>query len=99
MATGDDVTGPMNLGNPAEFSMLELAHTVLDLTGSKSELVFRPLPADDPRQRRPDITWAREVLDWEPRVELREGLTETIEYFDELLGHDDLAPGDGALGR
>jgi UDP-glucuronate decarboxylase len=85
MATPDEVTGPINLGNPREFTMLELATLVLELTGSASELVYRPLPQDDPRQRRPDISRAKAELDWAPGVELREGLTRTIAYFDELL--------------
>ena len=85
MATADAVTGPINLGNPREFTMLELATLVLELTGSASELVYRPLPQDDPRQRRPDISRAKAELDWAPRVELREGLTRTIAYFDALL--------------
>ena len=85
MASPDDVTGPINIGNPGEFTMLELAENVIDLTGSKSKLVFEPLPADDPKQRKPDITLAKEKLGWEPKVPLREGLAKTIEYFDELL--------------
>ena len=85
MASDASVTGPINLGNPDEFSMLELAQTVLDLTGSASALVFHPLPEDDPQQRRPDISKAQAVLGWEPRVMLREGLTHTIAYFDALL--------------
>jgi UDP-glucuronate decarboxylase len=85
MATGDAVTGPINLGNPREFTMLELATLVLELTGSASELVHRPLPQDDPKQRRPDISRAKAELDWAPGVELREGLTRTIGYFDALL--------------
>ncbi|RKX36633.1 MAG: SDR family NAD-dependent epimerase/dehydratase [Verrucomicrobia bacterium] len=85
MATGDDVTGPINLGNPGEFTMIELAENVIELTGSKSKLVFEPLPADDPKQRKPDITLAREKLGWEPTVPLREGLKMTIEYFAGLL--------------
>ncbi len=85
MATGDDVTGPINIGNPGEFTMIELAENVIDLTGSKSRLVFEPLPADDPKQRKPDITLAKEKLGWEPTVPLREGLAKTIEYFDTLL--------------
>lgn len=86
MATADDFTGPVNLGNPHEFTMLELAERVIGLTGSRSKLVFRPLPADDPRQRRPDITLAKQVLDgWEPTVPLEQGLSRTIAYFDELL--------------
>jgi len=85
MATGDDVTGPINLGNPGEFTMIELAENVIELTGSKSKLVFEPLPDDDPKQRKPDITLAREKLGWEPTVPLREGLKKTIEYFAGLL--------------
>jgi len=81
----DDVTGPMNLGKPGEFTILELAKKVIELSNSRSEIIFKPLPADDPRQRRPDITRAREVLGWEPKVELDEGLKRTIAYFDELL--------------
>ena len=86
MSTPDDVTGPINLGNPGEFSMLELAEMVLELTGSKSQLVRLELPADDPKQRRPDISAARQLLSWSPKVPIREGLTKTIAYFDELLG-------------
>jgi len=85
MATPDDITGPMNLGNPVEFTIRELAEEVIDLTGSSSELVFRPLPSDDPRQRQPDISFAKATLDWEPKVALREGLQKTIAYFDEML--------------
>ena len=76
---------PTNLGNPGEFTMLELAALVLELTGSKSRVEFRPLPADDPRQRQPDITVAKNVLGWEPRVPLREGLQRTIEHFREVV--------------
>jgi UDP-glucuronate decarboxylase len=89
MATGDDVTGPVNLGNPGEFTMLELAENVIELTGSKSQLIFEPLPDDDPKQRRPDISLAQEKLGWEPTVPLREGLEKTIAYFDELLRQAD----------
>lgn len=85
MATGPEVTGPINLGNPGEFTMIELAEAVIDLTGSASKLTFLPLPADDPKQRQPDIRKAREVLGWEPKVKLREGLSHTIAYFDQLL--------------
>ena len=88
MDSPDDVTGPVNLGNPGEFSMRELADTVLELTGSRSKLTFQPLPQDDPRQRRPDITLAGEKLGWAPQVSLREGLIETIAYFDKLLAQD-----------
>lgn len=85
MATEDSFIGPVNTGNPNEFTMLELATLVLELTGSKSKLIFQPLPSDDPKQRQPDITLAKEKLGWEPKIELREGLIKTIEYFDHLL--------------
>ncbi|MCB5200641.1 SDR family oxidoreductase [Loktanella sp. TSTF-M6] len=81
MDTGPDVTGPMNLGNPGEFTMLELAEQVLALTGSKSKLEFMDLPQDDPKQRRPDITLAKTTLDWDPEVKLTEGLRRTVDYF------------------
>jgi UDP-glucuronate decarboxylase len=86
MGTDDSVVGPLNVGNPKEFTMLELAEMVIKLTGSRSKLVFKPLPSDDPRQRQPDITLARRELNgWEPRIELEEGLGRTIEYFREAL--------------
>lgn len=85
MDTPAEVTGPINLGNPVEFTMLELAQNVIDLTGTSSKLTFQPLPADDPKQRQPDITKAKKLLDWEPKVKLREGLVHTIAYFDDLL--------------
>ena len=85
MATAPDQTGPLNLGNPGEFTIRQLAETVIRLTGSSSQLVFMPLPADDPRQRQPDITKARAMLDWEPKIELEEGLIKTIAYFRQLL--------------
>ena len=85
MATDDDFTGPVNTGNPGEFTILQLAETVIELTGSKSELIFKPLPQDDPRQRQPDITLAKEKLGWEPKISLREGLIPTITYFDNFL--------------
>ncbi len=84
MDTGDEVTGPMNLGNPVEMSIRELAEAVIALTGSKSELVYEPLPHDDPVQRKPDIGFARATLGWEPEVKLREGLERTIAYFTAL---------------
>lgn len=86
MATPDDVTGPVNIGNPHETTIRELAELILELTGSASPLVYRPLPQDDPMQRCPDITLARELLGWEPTVELKTGLMRTIEYFDATLG-------------
>ena len=85
MNTSDDVTGPVNVGNPGEFTIRELAEKVIKLTGSKSKLVFKPLPQDDPKQRKPDITLAKQLLKWEPKVPLEEGLKKTIEYFDKLL--------------
>ena len=81
MDTPDEITGPINLGNPGEFTMLELAEAVIKLTGSKSELIFKPLPADDPKQRQPDITQAKAKLGWAPKVPLEEGLKQTIQYF------------------
>ncbi|MDA0271789.1 MAG: SDR family oxidoreductase [Proteobacteria bacterium] len=84
----DDLVGPVNLGNPNEFTMLELAQKVISLTGAKSGLVFKPLPEDDPRQRQPDISLARDALGWEPVVQLEEGLGRTIEYFDRVLAGD-----------
>jgi len=85
MGTDDSVTGPINTGNPGEFSMLELAQAVIELTGTKSKLVHKPLPQDDPKQRQPDITLARKHLDWEPKVALRDGLVPTIAYFEGLV--------------
>ena len=92
MATGDEVPGPINIGNPGEFSMLELANKVIELTGSKSKLVRQPLPADDPKQRRPDISLAQQALGgWEPRTQLEEGLKKTIAYFDQILSEPESA--------
>ncbi|WP_369726502.1 UDP-glucuronic acid decarboxylase family protein [Bradyrhizobium sp. LLZ17] len=85
MGTHDEITGPINLGNPAEFTMMELAETVIELTGAKSSIEFKPLPTDDPRQRQPDISRARDTLGWSPSVQLRDGLGKTIAYFDDLL--------------
>ena len=85
MATPPSVTGPVNLGNPGEFTIRELAEKVLSITGSKSKLVFQPLPQDDPQQRCPDISLARGTLDWSPKIQLDEGLKKTISYFDKLL--------------
>ena len=85
MGTKDEVTGPINLGNPAEFTMLELANLAIELTGSSSTIKYLPLPADDPRQRQPDIEVASRELDWKPKVQLRAGLGKTIAYFEDLL--------------
>jgi len=81
MSTEDDFLGPINLGNPNEVSVRDLAEQIIAMTGSRSPLVFKPLPADDPKQRQPDICLAREKLGWEPKVELRDGLKRTIDYF------------------
>ncbi|WP_135211554.1 UDP-glucuronic acid decarboxylase family protein [Vitreimonas flagellata] len=89
MDTDGDVPGPINLGNPGEFTIKELAEHVIDLIGSKSKMIFLPLPSDDPKQRQPNISKAREVLGWEPKVPLRDGLTRTIAYFDGLLKEGD----------
>jgi UDP-glucuronate decarboxylase len=88
MHSGDDFSGPVNLGNPVEFTMIELAEQVKEITNSKSDIKFEPLPEDDPRQRQPDITLAREKLGWEPKVPLREGLEKTVGYFSDLLKAD-----------
>jgi len=85
MSTPRELTGPINLGMPLESTMIELAQEVIDITGAKSKLIFKPLPSDDPRQRMPDIALARDALGWEPNVPLRTGLTRTVEYFDALL--------------
>lgn len=85
MDTPDSFTGPVNIGNPMEFTILELAKTVIELTGSNSQIEFKPLPQDDPKQRQPDINLAREMLDWEPKVSLEEGLQKTIDYFRNII--------------
>ena len=85
MNSADDFTGPLNLGNPLEFKVLELAHKIIELTGSKSKIVFSPLPQDDPVQRKPDISLARSSLNWNPNILLDEGLKKTIEYFKNLI--------------
>lgn len=87
MESEDGFTGPCNMGNPGEFTMLALAEKVIQLTGSKSKIVFAPLPQDDPKQRKPDISLAKEKLDWEPKVKLDEGLAKTIAYFREVIGN------------
>ena len=88
MNTPDSVTGPMNLGNPLETTIIELAESILKLTGSKSEILFKPLPQDDPHKRKPDISQAKKTLGWEPRVSLETGLRKTIEYFEGLLAEN-----------
>ena len=85
MNSPGDFIGPVNIGNPGEFSMLELAEKVLSLTGSASKLIFEPLPQDDPKQRKPDISLAKEKLSWEPKVSLEDGLKETVIYFRKVL--------------
>ena len=86
MDTADDFTGPVNIGNPGEFTMLELAQKVIEQTGSKSKIIFEPLPQDDPRQRKPDISLAnKELGGWLPTIKLEEGLKYTIDYFKKLV--------------
>jgi len=97
MDTEHGFTGPLNLGNPQEFTIRELAELVIELTGSRSRIVFRELPSDDPRQRCPDITLARERLGWSPTVALREGLERTIEYFRRTLRASDHSPRPGRV--
>jgi len=87
MATPDNITGPINLGNPHEFTIKQLAELVIELTGAKSQIIYEPLPSDDPTQRQPIIDKAKEILHWEPTVQLREGLVKTIEYFDRKLSN------------
>jgi UDP-glucuronate decarboxylase len=85
METGDDITGPINVGNPGEFTIMQLAETIIRLTHSKSKIIFKPLPEDDPLQRQPDITLAKKVLGWEPKIPLEQGLIPTIEYFKSII--------------
>jgi len=85
MRSPDDVIGPVNIGNPNEFTIAELAQAVIDITNSPSKIIYKDLPSDDPRQRRPDISKAKAVLDWEPKIQLTAGLSKTIAYFDDLL--------------
>jgi UDP-glucuronate decarboxylase len=92
MNSADDVTGPINIGNPKEFTILELASLVIELIGSRSRVVHRPRPQDDPRQRRPDISKANDLLKWAPETQLREGLMKTIAYFDDLLKDETVRP-------
>ncbi|MDU9050704.1 MAG: SDR family oxidoreductase [Candidatus Electrothrix sp. Rat3] len=91
MDTDDSFTGPVNTGNPGEFTILQLAENVIELTNSKSEIIFEPLPQDDPQQRQPDISLAKEKLGWEPKIPLREGLIPTIAYFDQFLRGIDIS--------
>ena len=93
MNSRDEFHGPVNIGNPYEFTIKELAEQVIELTGSKSKLIFNPLPSDDPLQRQPDISLAKKELDWEPKVQLREGLIKTIQYFENLIRNgEDIFP-------
>ncbi|WP_116368277.1 UDP-glucuronic acid decarboxylase family protein [Parahaliea mediterranea] len=85
MDSSDDVTGPINLGNPGEFTIKQLAELVIEMTGSRSQIEYLPLPTDDPMQRQPDISKARDILDWQPTIELRSGLQQTIQYFSKIL--------------
>jgi UDP-glucuronate decarboxylase len=96
MATGPEVTGPINIGNPSEFTIRQLAELVVELTGSRSKLIYQKLPSDDPKQRKPDIAKARATLGWEPTIPLHEGLTKTIAYFDEMQRKGDSPPMSGA---
>ena len=88
MITGKGVTGPMNLGNPIEYTILEIAKIIIDQIGSKSKIIFEPLPEDDPKQRQPDISFAQSELNWEPKTQLKEGLDKTIQYFDQTLSNN-----------
>ena len=88
MNTGDEFTGPVNIGNPSEFTMLELANTIIRLSGSSSRIEYHPLPGDDPRQRQPDITLAKQKIEWEPTIQLEEGLSKTMAYFQGLAQSD-----------
>jgi UDP-glucuronate decarboxylase len=92
MESGDEVVGPINLGNPKEFTIRSLAEIIIEMTGSASKIVHRPLPADDPRQRQPDISRAKEQLGWQPTLALREGLGKTISYFDHILRNEKITP-------
>jgi UDP-glucuronate decarboxylase len=92
MTTPDEITGPMNIGNPKEFTIRELAEMVLQLTHSKSKLIFKPLPQDDPKQRQPDIGYAKTALGWHPEIELKDGLKHTIQYFSSIISQNRGAP-------
>ena len=89
METPPEVTGPINIGNPNEFTILELAKLVIAMTATKSKIKFEPLPSDDPRQRQPNISKAKAIPGWEPKAELREGLAKTIDYFDRMLSKEE----------
>ncbi|MBR6179224.1 MAG: SDR family oxidoreductase [Bacteroidales bacterium] len=88
MATSDDFTGPVNIGNPGEFTIKQLAEKIIGMTGSRSEIIYKPLPSDDPVRRRPDITLAQKTLNWQPTVNLEQGLAKTIAYFEDYLKHN-----------
>ena len=85
MGSEDGFNGPLNIGNPNEFSILELANNIIELTNSKSEIIYKSLPEDDPVQRQPDISLAKEKIDWAPKIQLKEGLIKTIKYFESIL--------------
>ncbi|HOK04960.1 MAG TPA: GDP-mannose 4,6-dehydratase, partial [Victivallales bacterium] len=85
MATENTITGPINLGNPMEFTIFELAETIIRLTGSKSKIIYKELPQDDPIKRKPDISKAKKILSWEPKIQLEDGLRETISYFKKVI--------------
>ena len=88
MNSREGFTGPVNMGNPDEFTILELANKVIDIIGSRSKIIHKPLPTDDPRQRKPDITLAKQELDWAPKIKLEDGLVKTIGYFEGLLSSE-----------
>lgn len=85
MNTDDSIIGPINIGNPNEFTILELAEKIIELTGSKSKIIFKPLPSDDPTQRQPNIDLAKKILNWKPKIQLEEGLIKTIDYFKTII--------------
>jgi len=85
MNTNDEIIGPINLGNPSEFKIIELAELIIDLTSSRSQIIHLPLPEDDPIRRQPDITKAKSILEWHPKISLKDGLIKTIEYFERLM--------------
>ena len=85
MNTDNSIIGPINIGNPNEFTMLELAEKIIELIGSKSKIIFKPLPSDDPTQRQPNIDQAKKILNWKPEIQLDEGLIKTIDYFKTIL--------------